>query len=107
MGTPTNPKDDRGVEDQLLSALARRALKRKAGQLPAPSDIDEELLLRYIDGALSGSAREALERRLLVDFDAKERLGILVRGLDDAGMGLPAPEPGLVARTQDALSRYV
>ena len=107
MGKPEHPQDDRGAEDQILSALARRALKRKAGQLPEPSDLDEDLLLRYIDGALTGGDPEALERRMLVDHDVRERLGILVRGLEDAGMGLPPPAPGLVARTQDALSRYV
>ncbi len=112
MGNADKPKNDdalagRGVEDLLLGALSRRALDRKVGQLPPPSDLDDELLLRYVDGAVSASERQQLEQLFLVDRDAKERLGILASAFDDAGIQREALKEGVIARAQEAVSRYV
>ncbi len=73
-------RDDR---DRALAVWARRALERKYGALPPASTLDDELLVRYVDGALSGRERQELEARLLVDLDAKDRVGILVGALHE------------------------
>jgi hypothetical protein len=110
MGKPGQPDDndtERDAQDRAVSTLSRRALDRKRGALPPVSDLDDELLLRYFDGALSAGEREALERRLIHDLDAKERLGILIGGFDEAGFPRQQPQPRLLDRTAQAVSRSV
>lgn len=89
---------ERGAQDRILSALSRRALSRKHGSLPTASDVDDELLLRYADGALTGAERTAFERRVLADADVRERLGILTGGLTDTGHARPTQPAGIVDR---------
>jgi len=108
-GVSGQPTDEAGrdLDDHGISNLARRTLERKLGALPSPSDLDDDLLLRYVDGALSSSERATLERRLLVDLDAKERLGILAGGLSDTGHARPSVPEGMITRGAQAASRYV
>jgi hypothetical protein len=90
----SEPRDE---EDQALSVFAKRRFARKHGELPPQSSIEDETLLRYVDGALSEGDREKLEARLVTDLDARDRLGILVGGLGDVGIASPAlPENVLV-----------
>jgi hypothetical protein len=105
---PKNDAQARGVEDLLLGALSRRALDRKVGQLPPASDLDDDLILRYVDGAVSASERETVERHFLIDRDAKERVGILAGAFDAAGISreVAAPE-GALTRAGETVSRYV
>ena len=108
---PTTPSDSgpRDQGDADIAKLTKRALDRKHGMLPSPSNLADELLLRYVDGALSSNERESLESRLLVDPEARERVAILVGGLDDAQVSR-APMPttdGILARGAQAVSRHV
>jgi hypothetical protein len=106
---PTEKKESRDAQDRVLSALTHRALGRKRSSLPAPSDLDDDLLVRYLDGALSADERSALERRLVIDLDAKERLAILTGALDDSGWAStpPAEHEDVLSRAALAISRYV
>ena len=96
-------RDDR---DKALAVWARRALERKYGALPPASQLDDEVLVRYVDGALSGAERDDLEARLLLDLDAKERVGILAGALHEAGYPSPKLPEGLLVKTGKA-TRYV
>jgi hypothetical protein len=113
MAKPDKPGSDdsraRDAQDRVVTALARRALARKHGALPPASDIDDESLLRYVDGALSSDERESLEQKLVNDRDATERLAILIGGLDEARMPRTAhaPATGVLERTVQAVTRHV
>ena len=99
----TAARDDR---DRALTAWARRALERKHGALPPASDIDDELLVRYVDGALTDGERASLEARLLIDLDAKERVGILAGALNEAGHPGPRLPDSILVKSGKA-ARYV
>ena len=102
----TDPEGARDDGDRVIGVWARRALERKYGALPPTSTLDDELLLRYIDGALSEGERHALEARLLVDLDAKERVGILAGALHEAGYPIPQLPEGFLVKGAKA-TRYV
>ena len=64
MGKPEDPTSThRDALDDELTLLARRALHRKAGALPPPSDLDDDLLLRFIDSRVFLPARPACPLR--------------------------------------------
>ena len=108
-GNPPTDADTRDAKDAQIATLARHALDRKHAALPTPSDLDDELLLRYVDGTIGKTERDGLERRLLLDLDAKERIGILVGALGDAAVqraNVTAPDTA-IARGAQAVSRYV
>lgn len=99
------PKDP---VDRQVTKLVKTALDRRHVKVSTPSDLDDELLLRYVDGALVGGERESLERRLLVDPDARERVGILVGALNDAQIPRgPLGEANALVRGAQAVSRHV
>ncbi len=103
------PRDPREPGDADIAKLTKHALHRKHGSLPTPSDLADEVLLRYVDGALSSGERETLESRLLLDPEARERIAILLGGLDDAHVSrrpIPTSE-GILARGAQAVSRHV
>jgi len=109
---PTDPVSSdqdlaRDAQDRTLGTLARKALGRRRGALPPPSQLDDELLLRYLDNGLSDGEREALERRLVDDLDATERLGILAGALHEAGVPRHEPKPAMLDRALHAVSRHV
>lgn len=101
-------RQDRDTKDLLLTVITRRALGRSQRSLPAPSAIDDTLLVRCADGLLSAAERDDLERRLVSDADARDRLGILAGGLDEAGLPhAPVTDASAVAHAAGAVSRYV
>ncbi|MEO6954548.1 MAG: hypothetical protein ABI321_22310, partial [Polyangia bacterium] len=100
---PEGARDDR---DKALAVWARRALERKFGALPPASNLDDELLVRYVDGALNGPERQSFEARLLLDLDAKERVGILAGALHEAGYPSPKLPDGFLVKSAKA-TRYV
>lgn len=88
--------------DERIAALLRRH-GRNTLDVPVASTIDDELLVRYVDGALSSGERDALEARLVTDLDARERVGILVGGLAEAGYPVSQLPDHVLVRA----SRYV
>ncbi len=108
----TNSADNTDVArdalDDEISSLAREVSGVKLGSLPEASSIDDELLLRYFDGAVSASERTSLEQRLVGDRDAMERLAVLAIAHDDVGISRQRPLPvPAISRAVNAASRYV
>jgi hypothetical protein len=91
----------RDATDQRVAEFVRRHVNRS--ELPMRSAIDDELLARYVDGALDEGEKASLEARLVTDLDARERVGILVGGLGDAGYPAPQLPDHVIVRA----SRYV
>ena len=78
---------------------ARVAEKLRAHQfvrpLPSPGDDEpsDEALLRYLDGAVTGSERERIEARIAGSPYSSVRVGIVVEALRECGFPLPTPSP--------------
>lgn len=102
--------DDNTRRDELDEALsARLRAVRPSQRVPEQTaeEPSEEDVLRYVDGAMSDSERDAFEAKLADHPSAAARVAIVAEALQEAGYG-PAAKPDPIGRRAVQLaSRFV